>query len=154
MKRPYTPQRMLWVVRKDGMVKGKRHRSQGKAERFVEKMKGQDMAQFESERFNVEEYETLADVYTGVGESGSDWSTLQSIIDASHSMLELCVEIRRLQGMEDRLKSLMAHYREQIAKDRTVAAEQGESWLGVNTHTIAANWLDSDLKNLERVLNG
>ena len=40
MKRPYTPQRVLWVVRRNGAVIGKRHRSQGKAERFVEKMKG------------------------------------------------------------------------------------------------------------------
>ena len=39
IKRPYTVQRMLWVVRKDGMVMGKRHRSQGKAERFVEKVR-------------------------------------------------------------------------------------------------------------------
>jgi hypothetical protein len=42
MKRPCTPQRMLWVVRKDGRVMGKRHRSKGKAERCVEKMKGID----------------------------------------------------------------------------------------------------------------
>lgn len=54
-----------------------------------------------TEPLDVSQYETLADVYTGVGEHGSDHSTRQSIIGASYSMLELCAEIRRLQGIVD-----------------------------------------------------
>lgn len=67
---------------------------------------------------------------------------------------ELVEEVERLQAMEARLKSLMAYIRNQIDKDRKTAAAQGNSWLGVNTHTISANLLDTDLQNLERVLNG
>lgn len=76
------------------------------------------------------------------------------VVRLAEETLELCSEVRRLQAMEARLESLMAYTRNQIDKDRKTAAEQGNSWLGVNTHTLAANLLDTDLQNLERVLNG
>lgn len=76
------------------------------------------------------------------------------VVRLAEETLELCSEVRRLQAMEARLESLMAYKRERIAKDRKIAAEQGDSWLGVNTHTLAANMLDGELQNLERVRNG
>ena len=76
------------------------------------------------------------------------------VVRLAEETLELSAEVRRLQAMEDRLKSLMVYKRERIVKDRRLAAEQGDSWLGVNSHTVAANLLDTELQNLERVLNG
>lgn len=72
----------------------------------------------------------------------------------STEAIVLAAEVRRLQAMEARLKDLMAYKRDRINKDRQIAAEQGDSWLGVNSHTISANMLDQELQNLERVLNG
>lgn len=72
----------------------------------------------------------------------------------STEAIVLAAEVRRLQAMEARLKDLMAYKRVRINKDRQIAAEQGDSWLGVNSHTISANMLDQELQNLERVLNG
>lgn len=51
-----------------------------------------------TEPLEVVGYETLANVYIGVYDSGSDWSARQSLRDGAESMLELCAEIRRLQG--------------------------------------------------------
>lgn len=74
------------------------------------------------------------------------------IVKMAEESLEVIAELRRLQGIEDRLKDLMTHKRERIAKDRKIAQEQGDSWLGINTHTVSANLLDRELQNLERVL--
>lgn len=74
------------------------------------------------------------------------------VVKLAAEALEVIAELRRLQEMEARLKSLMAHKRESIAKDRRIAAEEGVSWLGINSRTIAANMTDSELQNLERVL--
>lgn len=111
------------------------------------------MAQFES-RFDVEKFENLTEHVEVMTRKGSEGGLRDAASDAADAMLEASAEIRRLQAMEDRLKSLMAYIRNQIDKDRKTAAEQGNSWLGVNSHTIAANLLDTDLQNLERVLNG
>lgn len=154
MKRPCTPQRMLWVVRKNGVVIGKRHRSQGKAERFVEKMKGSSMSNYVNGKLNVEQYENRADATTNLAAIVEAREVREIAGNSATDVLQLCAEVRRLQGIEDRLKSLMQSKRDRIALDRKLAAEQGDSWLGINTHTIAANMLDGELQNLERVLNG
>lgn len=77
-----------------------------------------------------------------------------ALCEVGNLATELLEEVERLQTMERRLKSLMVHKQERINKDRETARAQGDSWLGVNTHTIAANLLDRELQNLERVLNG
>lgn len=112
------------------------------------------MAQFEREPFDVVKFENLTDHVEVMAREAEEVGVRDAAVEASDAMLLASAEIRRLQGVETRLKSLMDAKRTQIAKDRAVAAEQGDSWLGVNTHTIAANWLDTDLQNLERVLNG
>lgn len=154
MKRPCTPQRMLWVVRKDGIVYGKRHRTQGKAERFVEKMKGLIMSNYVNGKLNVEQYENRADATTNLAAIVEAREVREIAGNSATDVLQLCAEVRRLQAMQDRLLSLMEHKRNRIAKDRKIAAEQGDSWLGINTHTLSANMLDQELQNLERVLNG
>lgn len=154
MKRPFTPQRMLWVVRFNGVVYGKRYRSQGKAERFVTRMKEAAMAQFESEKFNVVKFENLTDHVETMAREAYEGGVRDAAVEAADAMVLAAAEIRRLQGMETRLLDLMAHKRDRINKDRAVAREQGDSWLGINTHTISANLLDGELQNLERVHNG
>lgn len=149
MKRPCKPQRMLWVVRKDGRVVGKRHRSQGKAERFVAKLKGVVMAQ---ERFDVVKFENLTEHVEVMVREAEEGGVRDAAGEAADAMLLASAELRRLQGIEDRLMSLIAFKRSQIAEDRRVAAEQGVSWLGVNSRTISANMLDGEVQNLEKVL--
>lgn len=150
MKRPCKPQRMLWVVRFNGVVYGKRHRSQGKAERFVEKMKERvNMAQ---ERFDVVKFENLTEHVEVMVREAEEGGVRDAAGEAADAMLLASAELRRLQGIEDRLMSLIAFKRSQIAEDRRVAAEQGVSWLGVNSRTISANMLDGEVQNLEKVL--
>lgn len=74
------------------------------------------------------------------------------VAQMAEDTLGLVAELRRLQGVEARLRDLMAHKRESIAKDRRIAEEEGVSWLGINSRTIAANMTDTELQNLEMVL--
>lgn len=88
-----------------------------------------------------------------IADLSDDTNLSQRVVrELAEDTLEVIAELRRLQEMEARLKSLMEHKRESIAKDRRIAAEEGVSWLGINSRTIAANMTDTELQNLERVL--
>lgn len=76
------------------------------------------------------------------------------VVSLAEETLELATEVRRLQAMEARLTDLMGYKRDRINNERMTASEQGDSWLGVNAHTLSANMLDRELQNLERVFNG
>lgn len=106
------------------------------------------MAEWTGSKLDGIEARATAIVDTGLHDAFN--STV--VVRMAEESLEMIAELRRLQGIEDRLKDLMTHKRERINKDRKIAAEQGDSWLGINTHTVSANLLDRELQNLERVL--
>jgi uncharacterized protein YjbJ (UPF0337 family) len=150
-ERPYCKQRTLWVVRKDGRVYGKRHRTRGKAERFVEKMKG---AVRVSERFDVVAFENLTDHVEVMTREAEEGGVRDAAGEAADAMLLAAAEIRRLQAMEDRVFALAASKRAQAAEDLRVAKMEGLSTLGVNLRTISANHLDSQAREIMTAIKG
>lgn len=91
--------------------------------------------------------------FVAIADLSADTQISQSVIGGlAQDTLEVIAELRRLQAMEARLKSLMEHKRASIAEDRRIAEQEGVSWLGINSRTIAANMTDTELQNLERVL--
>lgn len=105
-------------------------------------------------RLDPAAYETRADQTQFMANEGGEEDARHVARESVDDVLELCEEVRRLQGVENRLCDLMAMKRDRINKDRQIAREQGDSWLGINTHTISANLLDRELQNLERVHHG
>lgn len=103
-------------------------------------------------RLDVVPYEDRVDTLLNICDIGTKGDVISAAHRSADDVNELCAEVRRLQMIEDRVLELIDFKRQQMINDRAVAEEQGLSWLGLNSRTISANLLDSEIKNLEKVL--